>query len=135
MSFFEKEYSDNTPVIEIVDIYEFVSWIRNKSLTLARIQIGKNFFGDPKKYIERWEEPDEDDLSEEYVFDELVPFLHPDEKDRKKFYILALDAQKILGIIANKLLYTFLSQLVDEGVLEMCWNSKSNDFMWRVSLK
>lgn len=135
MYFLNGDDFDDAPVIEIVDLNEFISWLRQQSLNLALMQIGKNFFDDPQKYVGIWEDPDDEDLSEDDVFDEIIPYLFVDDNDQDKFYLLSKDAQKALGEVTNKLIYVFLNELVDEGVLEMCWNDETNDFMWRVSLK
>lgn len=131
---FDENMFDESPVIEIINIDDFISWMRQQSLTLALIQIGRNFFRDPGKYIGQWEYPEQSDLPDEEVFDEMVPYLFSDN-DEDRFYMMSKDAHNILQSVTNRLIYMLLNNLVDNGVLEMCWNTKTNDFMWRVSLK
>ena len=129
------DQEEEVPVIEIIDLDDFILWIKQQSFTLALIQLGKNFFNEPEKYIDTWDASDSDEISDDDIFEELIPYLYPDENNIDKFYMLSADAQTILGEVTNRLIYIFLNQLVDAGSLEMCWNKESNDFMWRVSLK
>jgi hypothetical protein len=120
---------ENVDVIEFDDLRNFVEWIKSKALDFALQRIGENFFDDPDKYKDKWEQPDEDTLPYDEVVDSLSPFLM---RNKNRFEILTLDLEKVLSEMTNLLLQNMLSILVDMDVLEMCWNESTSNFMWRV---
>lgn len=119
-------------VVEFDNLENFVDWIKNRALEFALQRIGDNFFDDPDKYKDKWDQPEESDLSYDTVVDSLSPFLM---KTQKKYEILTLDLEKVLSELTNLLLQNILNTLVDMEVLEMCWNDETDNFMWRVNHK
>ena len=134
----DEEYSfDSQSVIKIPDVDSFIIWLRKQALRFALTQIGKNFFDDPEMYIDEWDnyDPDQEDLTDDDVVEELSQVLYVEKGAKGDFYIKSQDASDLIGNLTGKLIYVFLNHLVDDGVLEMCWNSETDNFMWRVSLK
>lgn len=127
------ENYEEVSVIEIEDIDEFVDWVRKQALSFALERIGKSFFKEESKYDGLWEFPEEEDLSSDEVLNEIDKVVVVE--DQSKMLILTRDVERALGNVTNLLLQRLLGKLVDIGVLEMCWNPETEDFMWRVPEK
>ena len=130
---FEYEEYEEIFVIEITDIKKFILWMKKQTLVLSLYQIGKTFFDDPKFYKDKWDVPDEEDLSDNDVFEEVFSFLVADEDKNGNYYITTDDAEEVLGVLTNKYIRNILSKLVDMGVLEMCWDGEQDKIIFRVS--
>jgi len=54
------------------------------------------------------------------------------DNEENETYILKINIDDIIKTLANQIIANFLGRLVDKGILEMCWDSKFNEFIWRV---
>lgn len=120
-------------ILEVLNLENFILWLKEQSYTLALRHIGHLFFKDALKYQDNFINCDDDEITDEDIFVELFPVLIEDEKDINKYYITSKDTTHVIRNISNMFLYAFINQLVDCGLLEMCWDSHKEDFIWRLA--
>jgi len=130
---FDYEEYEEIFVIEITNMKKFILWMKKQTLSLSLHQIGKTFFGDPDFYKDMWDVPDNEDLSDNEVFEEVFSFLVADEEENGNYYITTDDTEEVLGVLTNTFIRRIMSKLVDMGVLDMCWDSEQDKIIFRVS--
>lgn len=118
---------------EIDDIEDFLLYIKTESFKVfltKMLSVSIDIYKDDEVVFAeseaRFIEERLDDLEvlkdiERYVIDA-----------NEKLYIHKEDAVMVIASIANDMLSKFLNNLVDLGILQMCWDPKNNEFLWRL---
>lgn len=118
---------------EIDDIEDFLLYIKTESFKVfltKMLSVSIDIYKDDEVVFAeseaRFIEERLDDLEvlkdiERYIIDA-----------NEKLYIHKEDAVMVIASIANDMLSKFLNNLVDLGILQMCWDPKNNEFLWRL---
>jgi hypothetical protein len=123
-------------ICKIVNMEGFVEYVRKMSWQEFSLKVSKRF--SDKKDIKKIELDtddigDDEDLPLAIIMSELRRFVFYGED--KEPFILKSNIHDIIKTLANHIIAKFLGRLVDQNILEMCWDPKFNEFIWRVKGK
>jgi len=129
----ESDDQSDLYICKITNMEGFVDYLKKKSWQEFSLKVAKHF--KDKKDIKKIELDTDDigdeDLPHDVIMFELRRFVFYGA-DSKEPYILKYNIEDIVKTLANHIISKFLGRLVDQNILEMCWDSKFNEFIWRV---
>jgi hypothetical protein len=70
-------------------------------------------------------------LSDDLVQFEVNKYIFENPDNPSQLLVYEDDIEKIIKNIYRELVEKILNKLVDVGILEMCWDSKSSEVIWR----
>jgi len=131
--FNDESKNDDLLVCKIISMDGFVDYLRKKSWGQFSKKVIKHFKNknDIKKIGIDTDDIGEEDLPVAIIMQEIRRFVFYDNEENET-YILKINIDDIIKTLANQIIANFLGRLVDKGILEMCWDSKFNEFIWRV---
>lgn len=87
------------------------------------------------KSILHRKEIDDKLLPERILDSEIDKFIILDEHDNSKGFIMMIDINRLILSLTNEIISKHLNIMVDEGIMEMCWDKNRCEFIWRPNLK
>lgn len=134
----EANESDNEDLLvcKIVSMEGFVDYLRKMAWEQFTVKVSNHFKNknDIKKINLSTDDVGEEDLPLVIIMQEIRRFAFYDKEEEETF-ILRNNIQDIIKTLANQIISNFLGRLVDTGVLDMCWDSKFNEFIWQIKPK
>lgn len=119
-------------ICKITNMEGFVEYVKKRAWENFTIKVARHF--SDKKDIKKIELDtddigDDEDLPLDVIMYELRRFVF--YGNEKETFILKHNIEDIIKSLANHIIAKFMGRLVDQGVLDMCWDSKFNEFIWR----
>ena len=122
-------------LFRVKDIRSFKEYVRRQVWKKFCGKIHDCFDDEDDDSILNKQELTEEELPQDILDCEIEKFVVQDEFDRNKGYILKADIARLITSLTNELISNHLNSMVDIGVMEMCWDDKKCEFIWRPKLK
>lgn len=107
----------------IHNITYFFNYVRKEATNTFLMSFSKS-----KEFIELYEDSL---LTDEMVKLECNKHIFVNPENSEDFLIFCEDIEKIIKVLYKELVEKILSKLVDDGILEMCWDSEKKEVIWR----
>ena len=121
---------------EIDDLEDFLLYVKTeafKVFLVKMISVSVDIYKDDDVVFKETEaEFIEKRLDDLEILKDLERYIIDGENE--KLYIYREDAVMSIASIANDMLGKFLNNLVDADVLQMCWDSNNDEFIWRTKI-
>lgn len=120
---------------EIDDLEDFLLYIKSESFKVflrKMLTISKDLYNTEDQIFITEKEKDfiEKRLDDYEILYDIERYVLDGENNT--LYIYKEDTVNIIMRIANDMVSNFLNNLVEENILEMCWDPNNNEFMWRM---
>ncbi len=106
------------------NIPDFILYIRKEVLLTFKLSYKKS-----KMFLDKY---DKSLLTDDDIEYELSQFI---SVKNNMYYIDNEHVEILLKIVYQQLVYKIINILVDDGILQMCWDSDKMDFVWSLNVK
>lgn len=134
--FDEDKADSDLSICKIIDMEGFIKFLKDKSFEQFTNKI-KKYIGKEIKVNLKSVKQDEL-MPTNIVILEVKQFFWngseiegEDSKNKDDIFIMKSHIEDTVKALSNEIIYKFLSNLVNDGILEMCWDSDFNQFIWR----
>lgn len=131
----DDEYS--IKAFKITNIEDFFKSITDEAFMGSAMFVGKTFFKRTKKDMKVFKKLVVDKKSslippDEQIIKEIENYVFSLNESGDDVYIFPKDMEAIIAKISNEISYKIMSSLTDASILELCYSSQTNDFIWRI---
>ena len=110
---------------ELYTIHDFHKFFKKIKKEVLKTFIYE--YSDSQDFIEKY---DEDLLTSDIIQYDCRRYLIFDEENQQ-YHIFKGDIERVIKAVYKELVEQVLNKLVDEGKLELCWDKRTNNFIWR----
>lgn len=125
---------DQESLLRIKNLEAFKEDIRDKVRVQVRSKLSKYLKDEESSILEKID-IDGQGIPEDILEYEVDKFVLVDEFDPNRGYINKHDVSLLITSLKNEIICRHLNELVDNDIMEMCWNKDKCEFIWRPKIK